>query len=118
MKMSAQVINARKVAEQITDRFPREIEANFVWALKRAGLLVQRESMLVTPVDTGALRNSARTRTEGNGFDMVVSVSYNTSYAVVVHEIHKTQKKFLENTYKRLLPEIKKMLINGMRGKS
>tara|TARA_R110002020_G_scaffold12409_6_gene45513 strand:- start:19967 stop:20320 length:354 start_codon:yes stop_codon:yes gene_type:complete len=117
MKMSAKVINAREVAEQIR-RVPEAIEADFTIGLKRCALLVQRESQKVTPVDTGALRNSARTKTEGNGFDMVASVTFHAAYAIIVHEIHATQKKFLENTYRELLPEIKKILIQAMRGKS
>ena len=109
------VINAKEVAASI-DRVPEAIEADYSIAIKRCGLLVQRESMEVTPVDTGALKNSAYTKTEGNGFDTVVTVGYRQSYAIFVHETHPTQKKFLEKTYRRLLPEIRQTLIKAMKG--
>lgn len=70
--------------------------------LLKAGLFLQRESMKLVPVDTSALRATARTRKEGSGIDIEVIVSYGTDYAVYVHEdlnaAHKppTQAKFLE----------------------
>ena len=115
MKMSAKVLNAREVAEAI-NRLPEEIEGDFFIGLQRAGLLVQRESQKRVPVDTGALRNSARTSTKGQGFGAVVTVGFHTAYAAIVHETHKSKKKFLENTYRELLPEIHKMLLNAMKG--
>lgn len=54
--------------------------------LVRAGLWLQRESMLLVPVLTGQLKNSANTRQEGSGFEVSVVVSYGTTYAVYVHE--------------------------------
>jgi hypothetical protein len=70
--------------------------------LKQAGLFIQRESQKIVPVEFGLLKNSARTRSEGKGFDTAVIVSYGTSYAIYVHENlgarHKLGKsaKFLE----------------------
>jgi len=54
--------------------------------LKKAGLFLQGESQRQTPVDTGALRNSAGTRASGKGFGTVVRVGYSVRYAVYVHE--------------------------------
>jgi len=55
--------------------------------LKRAGLLVQRESMKEVPVDTGNLRGSSFCRNVGGaGFSADVGVGYTASYAVFVHE--------------------------------
>lgn len=71
--------------------------------LIRAGLWLQRESQKIVPVDTAALKNSARTRSEGVGFDTIVTVSYSTDYAMYVHEDlvarHKKgkQAKYLED---------------------
>ena len=55
-------------------------------ALNRAGLFIKREAQLRTPVDTGALKNSARYRTMGTGWKSFGVVSYHTAYAVAVHE--------------------------------
>lgn len=58
----------------------------FARALLRGGLLIQRESQKIVPIDTGALKNSARTTTKGEGFKTTVTVSYATAYAIYVHE--------------------------------
>lgn len=52
----------------------------------RAGLWLQRESQKIVPVDSGVLRDSARPIPSGTGFDTEVRVTYNTHYAVYVHE--------------------------------
>lgn len=54
--------------------------------LKLAGLVLQRESQLIVPVDTGNLKASAFTRASGKGFDAVVNVGYTAAYAMYVHE--------------------------------
>lgn len=54
--------------------------------LKMAGLLLQRESQRIVPVDTGLLKASAFTRHTGKGIDCVVRVGYTQVYAVFVHE--------------------------------
>lgn len=74
------------------------------WArgLKVAGLFLQRLSQKIVPLDTAALKNSAGTRAEGEGFQTVVIVFYTMFYAVYVHEnlwhahAFPTQAKFLE----------------------
>lgn len=74
--------------------------------LIKAGLFLQRESMLLCPVDKGILRATANTRHEGDGADIVVIVSYGTNYAIFVHEDlnarHKPgkQAKFLEQPFR------------------
>ena len=71
--------------------------------LYQGGLFLQRESQKEVPVDTGALRASARTRAHGTGFNVYVTVSYGQNYAIYVHENlearHKPGKKakFLED---------------------
>lgn len=54
--------------------------------LKRAGLLIQRESMKIVPVETGHLKAGAFTRAEGKGMQTVVMVGYVADYAIYVHE--------------------------------
>lgn len=89
---------------------------NVLRGMKKAGLFLQRESQKIVPVDTGALKNSAFTRTVkgkaerntkgqfvGNN---VVVVGYTQLYAIYVHEdlnaTHQPGKeaKFLEKPAK------------------
>lgn len=80
--------------------------------LVKGGLRIQRESQKIVPIDTSALKNSARTRKEGKGHKTQVTVSYGTEYAVFVHEDltarHAPGKtaKFLEIPVRRLQKEI------------
>lgn len=56
--------------------------------LGRAGLLLQRESQAIVPVEFGNLQASAFTRVEDQGpSTFVVTVGYTAEYAVYVHEI-------------------------------
>ncbi len=55
--------------------------------LKRGGLLLQRASQEIVPVDKGPLKASAFTRNVGgSGFDTDIIVGYTAEYAVYVHE--------------------------------
>jgi len=54
--------------------------------LVKAGLLLQRASQQIVPVDTGALRASAFTRKENKGLKTSVRVGYTKNYAIFVHE--------------------------------
>ena len=62
------------------------VETRWGFALKAAGLLLQRESQKLVPVDFGFLKASAYTRATGTGLATVVQVGYTASYAVYVHE--------------------------------
>lgn len=99
--------------------------------IHQAGMFLKREAMKRTPVDTGALKNSARYRSHGQGWKTFGIVSYHMDYAVAVHEnvrqpgkgkrrhgINKKGKqrrgtywdngepKFLENAYRENRKEI------------
>jgi len=81
-------------------------------ALYRAGLFVQAESQKRTPVDTGYLRSSAKTRMES---DYAVLIGYEASYAIFVHERtnlkHKVgEAKFLQNAMDKNKRQIRKIL--------
>jgi hypothetical protein len=54
--------------------------------LIKGGLLLQRLSQEVVPIDTTNLQGSAGTRAFGQGFNTDVIVYYTASYAVYVHE--------------------------------
>ncbi len=64
----------------------RRLEKAVPQGLAVAGLLLQRESQLLAPVDYGILKASAFTRSEGKGFSTVVNVGYTANYAMYVHE--------------------------------
>jgi hypothetical protein len=90
-------------------------------ALFNAGLFVQAEAQKRTPVDTGYLRSSAKTRMEN---DYTVLVSYDAAYAIFVHERtnlrHKVgEAKFLQNAIDKNKSQIRKIIentiINGKR---
>ncbi len=105
--------NVRKLlGEKEFEQVAKKQAKRFEVGLKRAGLFIQRESQKIVPVEFGLLKNSARTETAGKGFDAEVTVSYQTAYAILVHENldakHKAGKvaKFLENTVKLRMKEI------------
>ncbi len=55
--------------------------------LKRGGLLLQRASQEIVPVDKGPLKASAFTRNVGgSGFKTDIIVGYTAGYAIYVHE--------------------------------
>ncbi len=73
------VANLKKVDAQIGRGVAR--------GLKRGGLLLQRASQEIVPVDKGPLKASAFTRNVGgSGFDTDIVVGYTQNYVVYVHE--------------------------------
>ncbi len=106
-----------KVFEKVAKKQAKRMEVG----LKKAGLFIQRESQKIVPVEFGLLKNSARTTAEGKGFDTEVNVSYETSYAIFVHENldakHKGGKvaKFLENTVRLREKEIAGIVLEAMK---
>lgn len=54
--------------------------------LLKAGLLLQRYSQLIVPVDKGILKASAFTRLSESGVRTTVLVGYTANYAIYVHE--------------------------------
>jgi hypothetical protein len=79
----------------------------------RGGLFLQGESQRIVPVDTGNLKNGARTRNiGGQGYKADVVVEYLAEYAVAVHEnlqaSHKSGKraKYLEEPARLFRKEI------------
>jgi hypothetical protein len=99
--------------------------------LIKGGLLLQRESQKVVPVEFGVLKNSAGTEAIGHGWYTDVVVFYTASYAVYVHEItyrgrgltsmkkvrHKPGKisKFLETPARRHKDRILRAIAGEMR---
>lgn len=85
------------------------------------GLLLQRLSQKIVPVDTSALKNSGFTRDEGTGFHTQVIVGYTASYAIYVHERtdlrHKEgkQAKFLTGPLAENRKKILGVMLRGRR---
>ena len=68
-------------------RIDNQIARGVARGLKRGGLLLQRESQKIVPVDKGPLKASAFTRNVGgSGFKTDIVVGYAQGYAVYVHE--------------------------------
>ncbi len=68
-------------------RQQERIAAGMERGLKKAGLTLQRASMLLVPVEFGVLKASAFTRAVGTGYKTVVKVGYTARYAIYVHEL-------------------------------
>jgi len=67
----------------LTDAIPSELEQ----ILFQEGWRVMNKSLRLAPIDTGLLRASARVEVpERNGNQVSVTLSYNTDYAVYVHD--------------------------------
>lgn len=101
--------------QQSMAKYARDAERKFEKSLIAAGLIIQAEAQVRTPVDTGLLRNSARTRNKGSNFNTEVTVSFNTAYAVYVHEIdmpHRIGEAFfLEQAVKAKTSTIRDLFI-------
>lgn len=101
--------------QQSMSRYSSDAGRKFEKTLLAAGLIIQGEAQERTPVDTGLLRNSARTRQKGSSFNTEVLVSFNTAYAVFVHEIdmpHKIGEAFfLEAAVKAKQNTIRELFI-------
>lgn len=97
--------------------YSKNLEKRWEQGLKAGGLILQRRSQEIVPIDTGDLRRSARTRHEGKGFKIVVRVVYLMSYAIYVHEMTGSprlagrQYKFLETAAR----ESKKLIVETVR---
>jgi len=77
--LSEIVVNLGKVPASVGVR----VEAG----LKSAGLLLQKESQKLAPVEFGNLKASAYTVAKGSGLNTVVEVGYRAAYAAYVHEL-------------------------------
>lgn len=80
---------------------------------------VKKLSMQNTPVDTGNLRASARSRVWQNLPKTLGEVWYNANYAVYVHEktwtrLRSGRHKFLEHALYISQPKIKRTYVNAL----
>jgi len=107
------VDKVKKAIAGVRSRHAKGIERG----LKRAGLYLLGESMVLCPVEFGPLRASGNTRHEGSGFETIVFVAYGTDYAVFVHEIKEnyhappTQSHFLEEPARTKQDEMSQIVL-------
>ncbi len=100
-------------------RVDAQIARGVARGLKRGGLLLQRESQKIVPVDKGPLKASAFTRNMGgSGFDTDIVVGYTQNYAVYVHENLEARhgRAFNEAFGKRTSIKTGKVSIHKLRG--
>lgn len=104
--MSVQVSGLSQVTRNLNEQIERMGGATHR-GLVRSMLLVERESKIQTPIDTGNLRGSWETSPiEETHRGPVISGGYGAEYAIYVHEDLEarhapgTNAKFLENAFK------------------
>ncbi len=135
VKINTQVLNLEEVKADLAKHGRMAIQA-LSKGLLAGGLVLQRESQLIVPIDTAALKNSAKTnyvpgktirlrddkgRFAGGGIANEVMVTYETAYAIYVHENltarHGPGKvaKFLEKPAKEKRKQIAEQIITTMR---
>ena len=115
MKLSIEIKNINEVKKFIKSR-PAETRKELDKAVQKTVLLVKGESKRRTPVDTGRLRTSIKTKTrqlEGEVFTDV-------KYAIAVHENLKSrhptgEAKYLENAIKHSKPRIQKFFKDAIK---
>lgn len=83
------------------------IEQGVAAGLYRTGVRILNRSQELVPVDTGRLKGSGRVlQPEVEGDRVTVTVGYGADYALIVHEIHPTKSKYLEQAAGEELREI------------
>jgi hypothetical protein len=98
----------------------RKADVKLAWKIRRGlikgGMLLQRLSQQVVPIDTSNLKNSAGTKAIGHGWSTDVIVYYTAHYAVYVHErtdlqhAEGKQAKFLEGPARKHRDQILKAI--------
>lgn len=85
-RLNKQIVSLDNKWKKVEAARRKAYGAGMARGLKRAALLVQRESQKIVPVDTGTLINTAFTRADGRGENTSVVVGYKSNYAIYVHE--------------------------------
>lgn len=117
-------------------RRTRELGEGYQKGVRKAALLLLRESQQLVPIDFGLLRASGFATVVGEGFAARSSVGYSASYALYVHEAvgmvlqgqprpggrgrywdpqGQAQAKFLEEPSRRLAPRLRNIIRESMR---
>lgn len=120
MRVTATVLGLSTLAANLANR-ERRATAAAVDALNKVGGEVFGESQRRVPVDTGNLKGSGRIEAATPG-ELNVTLSYGgtaSAYAIIVHETHRTRRKFLEeparNASRRLTTEVAEAVRRALR---
>jgi len=114
--MSVKLIGLERVKQALTRRTVR-VNANLRDVVNETAELIFNESQRVVPVDTGNLKASARIA-YASGDNMTAEVTYGgtaAGYAVIVHEIHPSQSKYLEKPARAALARFEEMTKKSVR---
>jgi hypothetical protein len=91
-------------------------------AMEGIAMKIMGRALYLTPIDTGRLRNSARITKTGKGLTTGIGFSFNTIYAVYVHENlmtrhdAPTQAKFLERAIREVMQEVPGIMKQAVAG--
>lgn len=116
------VMGLKEIAVQLEKHKKATVQGVRV-GMRRAGLLLQRESQEIVPIDKTYLKASSNTvtRMEGEGWDSEMTVGYGMDYAVYVHENlearHKPGKsaKFLEKPLREKRDRMAEIVVEAIR---
>jgi hypothetical protein len=115
-QVTARIIGMAALAARTREK-TASIRASVATALNEVGVEVFDESQRRVPVDTGNLRGSGRI-TAATPTDEVVRLSYGgtaSAYAVIVHETHRGQSKFLEGPARDAAVRLKDAVATAVR---
>lgn len=112
--MGLEIRHSKRLVRKI-NRIKGLTDKEFSYAMVRTVLHVRKEAQAVTPVDTGNLRNSARTKTGKQGKKTKGEVVYLADYAIPVHErtwtvLKNGRHKFLEYAVQKSRGFFKRMI--------
>ena len=115
------VLGANKTQKALAKK-SSEYQRGLKRGVTKASFYLLRESLKLTPVDTGNLKRSGQVRVEGSGFNVEGKVVFTAEYSLVVHEMvganfkaPGTQAKFLEQPARTERPKLKQIIRDELR---
>ena len=94
------------------------VEAGVLKGVNDTAQDVFNDSQRLVPVDTGNLKGSARLNPAKSGKKPSARVSYGgtaAAYAVIVHEIHASRSKYLEEPFRKHMKTLRERLRKAVR---
>jgi hypothetical protein len=114
--MNVKLIGLARVTQALTRRVDR-VDNNLQETVNQIAELIFNESQRNVPVDTGNLKASARLE-YARGDGMTAEVTYGgtaAGYALIVHEIHPSKSKYLEEPARAALARFEEMTKKSVR---
>lgn len=97
------------------ERYPARVNAAASDALNKVAGEVLEEAQRLAPVDTGALRASGEV-IPARPDALAAGVAFGAEYAMVVHETHATQSKYLERPAREAANDLVDGVRDGIKG--